>query len=163
MKIHSFDTLKKNRNIKLRKLNLFLFWFEEKTLIQALAILLILISILSLSQVEASDDEVLLKKIVKLDQKWTCDFDGMVERRIIRALVTFSKTNYYQDRGHHRGVTYEILKEFEKTINKALKRKHLKVHVVFIPVTRDQLIPALVEGRGDIAAAALISTKFELY
>lgn len=158
MKIHSFDTLKKNRNIKLRKLNLFLFWFEEKTLIQALAILLILISILSLSQVEASDDEVSLKKIVKLDQKWTCDFDGMVERRIIRALVTFSKTNYYQDRGHHRGVTYEILKEFEKTINKALKRKHLKVHVVFIPVTRDQLIPALVEGRGDIAAAALIST-----
>jgi membrane-bound lytic murein transglycosylase MltF len=101
---------------------------------------------------------VSLKKIVKLDQKWTCDFDGMVERRIIRALVTFSKTNYYQDRGHHRGVTYEILKEFEKTINKALKRKHLKVHVVFIPVTRDQLIPALVEGRGDIAAAALIST-----
>jgi membrane-bound lytic murein transglycosylase MltF len=158
MKIHGIDTLRKDRNRKLRKLNLSLFWFEEKTLIRALAILIILISILSLSQVEASDEEVSLKKILKLDQKWTGDFDGMVERRVIRSLVTFSKTNYYQDRGHHRGVTYEILKEFEKTINKALKRKHLKVHVVFIPVTRDQLIPALVEGRGDIAAAALIST-----
>ena len=33
--------------------------------------LLILISILSLSQVEASNEEVSIKKIVKLDQKWT--------------------------------------------------------------------------------------------
>ena len=30
--------------------------------------------------------------------------------------------------------------------------------MVFIPVTRDQLIPALVEGRGDIAAANLLIT-----
>ncbi len=155
MKIHRIDSLIKDRNIKL---NLPLFWFEGIPLIRALAILFILISILSLSQVEASDKEVSLKKTVKLDQKWTGDFDGMVERNMIRALVTFSETNYYLDKGHHRGVTYEVLKEFEKTINKALKRKHLKVHVVYIPVTRDQLIPALVEGRGDIAAAALIST-----
>ncbi|MCK4784932.1 MAG: lytic transglycosylase F [Desulfobacteraceae bacterium] len=112
----------------------------------------------SYGQADVSNDEPSRKTILKLDQKWTGDFDGMVERRMIRSLVTFSKTNYYQDRGHHRGVTYELLKEFEKTINKALKRKHLKVHVVFIPVTRDQLIPALVEGLGDIAAAALIIT-----
>jgi len=130
----------------------------KKARIRALAILLILIPILSLSQVEASDEKVSLIKAAKLDQKWIGDFDGMIERGMIRALVTFSETNYYVDKGRHRGVTYEILKEFEKTINKALKRKHLKVHVVFIPVTRDQLIPALVEGRGDFAAAALIST-----
>ena len=158
MKNHCIDTLQKGRIIKLKKQHLLSFWFEEQTRIRAFAIFLILISILSLSQLEASDKEMPFKKPAKLDQKWTGDFDGMVERRMIRALVTFSETNYYLDKGHHRGVTYEVLKEFEKTINKALKRKHLKVHVVFIPVTRDQLIPALVEGRGDIAAAALIST-----
>jgi len=158
MKIHSIDSLIKDRNLKIKKLNLFLFWFEGKILIRALTILLILISILSLSQAGASDKAVSLKKTAKLDQKWTGDFDGMVERGMIRALVTFSETNYYLDKAHHRGITYEVLKEFEKTINKTLKRKHLKVHVVSIPVTRDQLIPALVEGRGDFAAAALIST-----
>jgi len=39
-----------------------------------------------------------------------------------------------------------------------LERKHLRVHVVFAPVARDQLIPALLSGRGDIAAAGLTIT-----
>ena len=39
-----------------------------------------------------------------------------------------------------------------------LKQKHLKVRVVFIPVRRDQLLPALAAGKGDIAAANLTIT-----
>jgi len=106
----------------------------------------------------ASNEEKTFRDTVKLDQRWTGDFGEMAKRRIIRALVTFSKTNYFLDEATQRGATYELLKEFEKTINKLLQKKHLKIHVVFIPVTRDQLIPALVEGRGDIAAAALTIT-----
>ena len=45
-----------------------------------------------------------------------------------------------------------------KRHQQSLQTKALKVHVVFIPVTRDQLQPALVEGRGDIAAANLTRT-----
>ena len=45
MKIQSIDTLKMDRNIKLRNLNLSFFWFDEKALIRTFAILLILISI----------------------------------------------------------------------------------------------------------------------
>ena len=93
-----------------------------------------------------------------LTRKWTGDFDGMVERRLVRVLVVFSKTNYFLDGPHTRGATYEGMKAFEKKINKKLKRGHLKVNIVFIPVARDQLIPALVDGRGDIAAAALTVT-----
>ena len=37
-------------------------------------------------------------------------------------------------------------------------RKHMRVHVVFVPVARDLLIPALISGRGDIAAAGLTIT-----
>jgi len=92
------------------------------------------------------------------DQEWTGDFDGMAKRRLIRALVTFSKTNYFLDGFDRGGVTYEALREFEKYINKKLKRKHLKIHLLVIPVARDQLIPYLVEGRGDMAAAALSVT-----
>ena len=89
---------------------------------------------------------------------WTGDFDGMVERRHIRALVTYSMTNYFLDGAEQRGITYEALKEFEKAVNADLGTGHLKVHVLIIPVARDQLIPALLEGRGDIAAANLTIT-----
>jgi membrane-bound lytic murein transglycosylase MltF len=89
----------------------------------------------------------------EMTDTWTGDFDGMVERHRIRALVAFSKTFYFLDGATQRGASYEVLKEFEKTINKELKKKTVKVEVVFIPVSRDELIPGLVEGRGDIAAA----------
>ena len=92
------------------------------------------------------------------NQKWRGDFDGMVDRREIRALVVYSKTFYFLDQGQQRGATYELLKAFEKFINKKLKTKTLKLRVLFIPVGRDQLIPWLVAGRGDIAAANLTIT-----
>lgn len=41
---------------------------------------------------------------------------------------------------------------------KKLKHKHMKVQMVFIPVRRDELLPGLVAGKGDIAAAALTIT-----
>ena len=66
----------------------------------------------------------------------------MAERREIRALVVYSKTFYFLDKGRQRGTSYELLKEFEKFINKKLKAKTLKLRVLFIPVRRDQLIPA---------------------
>ena len=124
-----------------------------------LAIFLVQLLILSVCPAGASGEELSVGKELKLlDKKWTGDFDGMVKRRLIRSLVTFSKTNYFLDGFDRGGVTYEVLREFEKYINKKLKRKHLKVHLLVIPVARDQLIPALVEGRGDIAAAALTIT-----
>jgi len=89
---------------------------------------------------------------------WTGDFNGMVERRHIRALVTFSMTNYFLDGAEQRGITYEAMKEFEKSVNADLGTGHLKVHVLIVPVARDQLNPKLLEGRGDIAAANLTIT-----
>jgi membrane-bound lytic murein transglycosylase MltF len=51
------------------------------------------------------------------------------------------------------------MKAFEKHVNEAyVKKKHLKISVVFIPVSRDRLVPDLVEGLGDIAAAGLTVT-----
>ena len=89
---------------------------------------------------------------------WKGDFDAMVERRVVRALVVYSRMLYFLDGPEQRGVTYDTLKEFERVINKQLDTKALKVHVAFIPVTRDRLQPALLEGRGDIAAGNLTAT-----
>lgn len=87
------------------------------------------------------------------------DFNEMTERRIIRALVPYSKTFYFLDGAKERGTTYEMVKEFEKFVNSELKTKHLKVHLVIIPTDRDQLLSKLVEGAGDIAAGNLTVTE----
>ncbi|MBC2712081.1 MAG: transporter substrate-binding domain-containing protein [Desulfosarcina sp.] len=73
-------------------------------------------------------------------------------------MVTYSNTSYFLDRGWQYGLSYEALKEFEKLANKKLKTKTLKVQVVFIPVSRDDLIPSLLNGLGDIAVANLTIT-----
>jgi membrane-bound lytic murein transglycosylase MltF len=89
---------------------------------------------------------------------WKGDLDGMVERRFIRVLVTFSKTNYFVNKAEQHGATYEAGKLFEKFLNDRLKTKNIKVNLVFVAVSRDRLFPALAEGRGDIAAAGLALT-----
>lgn len=91
-------------------------------------------------------------------EPWTGDLDGMRARRVIRVLTVYGLGRYYLDGATERGITYEMFKLFEKFINKRLRTKTLRVHVVFVPVARDELIPGLIEGRGDIAAAALTIT-----
>jgi membrane-bound lytic murein transglycosylase MltF len=95
-------------------------------------------------------------------KKWTGDLDGMVERRVIRALVVFSRTQYFVDKGAQHGTAYETMHAFEDHINATRKLKTLKVHVVFLPTARDDLIPALLEGRGDLAMAGLTRTAERL-
>ena len=100
--------------------------------------------------------------IEEIYETWTGDLDGMVERHRIRALVVYSKTFYFLDGAAQRGVTHDILKAFEKSLNEKLKKKVRRVQVVFIPVSRDELIPSLLSGRGDIAAANLTITPNRL-
>lgn len=93
---------------------------------------------------------------------WTGDLDGMIERRLVRVLVTYSKTHYFVDKGTQRGISYDFGKLFEDELNQKLKLKTLRVLVAFVPVAHDDLIPALVEGRGDLAAANLTITPERL-
>ena len=90
--------------------------------------------------------------------RWTGDFEGMVARRRIRALVPYSRTFYFLDGGTQRGLTYELLKAFEERLNADLGLGAVDVEVVVIPVSRDRMIPGLLEGLGDIAAGNLTIT-----
>ena len=90
---------------------------------------------------------------------WKGDLDGMVERRYIRILCTFNRTNYFLDKAEQKGLTYEGGKAFEDSLNKRLGMKTVKVHVAFIPVRHDRLFAALNEGLGDIAASNLTITQ----
>jgi membrane-bound lytic murein transglycosylase MltF len=89
---------------------------------------------------------------------WTGDYDALVERRMIRVLTVYSTGRYYIDEGSEKGLTFELLKRFEKFVNAKRVGGHLKTHVIFIPVARNQLIPSLLQGRGDIIAAGMTIT-----
>src|SRR4029078_11992515 len=96
-----------------------------------------------------------------VDKPFTGDFDEMVKRRAIRVGVTFNRTHYFIDKGQERGLTYEALKSFENDLNTDLKTGYLKVHVVFVPMSRDQLYPALASGKVDMVAA-MVTVRPEL-
>ena len=94
-----------------------------------------------------------------LDQEWKGDLDGIVERGYLRALVTYSDVNYFLEGAKQSGLAYEGLNEFEKFLNQRLGNKTFKLHMLILPVRRDELIPALAGGLGDIAVASLTITE----
>lgn len=93
---------------------------------------------------------------------WTSDFDGMQQRRVIRFLVPYSKTIYFLDKGRQYGTAVERGRAFQSTVNKGRKKASQQITVVYVPMPRDQLFPALAQGLGDIVAASLTVTKGRL-
>lgn len=88
----------------------------------------------------------------------------MVDRRVIRVLVPYSRTLYFNDRGHERGLTSDFVRDFERFINKTYASRLGKrpLTVIMIPTPRDRLLPALSDGLGDIAAGNLTVTDDRL-
>jgi len=87
------------------------------------------------------------------------DLNGLREKRHIRVLTALNKTNFFLRKGQIYGFEYEQLKGYENFLNKGIKKRDLKIVLEFIPVNRDELIPKLVAGYGDIAAAGLTVTE----
>jgi len=98
------------------------------------------------------------------NKPWTGDFDQMLERRMIRVLVPYSRTLYFNDKGHERGITADTVRDFERWINKkyakTLGKRPLTVFI--IPTTRDKLLPDVARGMGDIAVGNLTVTENRL-
>jgi membrane-bound lytic murein transglycosylase MltF len=90
---------------------------------------------------------------------WRGDLDVLTAHRAIRVLVPYSKTLYFVDYGGtQRGLCYDFMRAFEDSLNQKLARGNLRIHAVFVPVPRDQLIPMLLAGVGDVVAANLTVT-----
>ncbi len=97
-----------------------------------------------------------------LKERYTDDLPGLLKRRYIRVLTTFNRTNFFIASSRTYGFEYSLLKEYEKFLNRGVKRRELKITLEFIPVSRDRLIPLLLEGYGDIVAAGLTITPERL-
>src|SRR5262247_135652 len=88
------------------------------------------------------------------NKPWKGDFDQMLERRVIRVLIPYSRTLFFVDKGRERGFAADLVRDFERYLN----RKHAKqlgkrpLTIYLIATTRDKLLSGLEEGLGDIAA-----------
>lgn len=65
-------------------------------------------------------DDAVMKNVL---QPWKGDLDSMIERRVIRVLVTYSKTNFFLNGAAKHGFVYEIFEQFNKFLNNKLKKK----------------------------------------
>jgi membrane-bound lytic murein transglycosylase MltF len=102
-----------------------------------------------------TDEQAILNRI---NEPFKGDLDGIRSRRILRVLVCYCKTNYFFDRGKPQGFEYELMKAYEKFLNKKETSRYAKTKMIFVPVPFKQILQALNAGRGDIAAANLTIT-----
>lgn len=73
-----------------------------------------------------------------------------------------SKTLFFVDGGRLYGTVAELGHALEDWINRTRKKRGPRISVAFVPMARDRLLPALIAGQGDIAAANLTITDERL-
>jgi membrane-bound lytic murein transglycosylase MltF len=87
------------------------------------------------------------------------ELEPIIQSRVIRILVPFSKTQFFADGAHVYGITAETGRRLEQDLNQRYGRgKGFNIRVEFLPTRRDGLLEGLIAGRGDIAAGSLTIT-----
>ena len=82
------------------------------------------------------------------------DLAVLEKKRVLRVLVAADLGFYYIEDGTTKGIVADLLQHFGKDIHKNYPSLHLQV----IPVHRDNLLPYLVKGLGDLAVANITIT-----
>jgi len=91
---------------------------------------------------------------------YTTSLAGVLERRYLRVLTSKNSFDYFIHEGRRGGYQYELVKAFARHLNRKYVKNRNEVPIQFdlLPVSDDQLIPMLLEGRGDMIAARLTIT-----
>lgn len=105
--------------------------------------------------------ERFLDELKKNHKLYLGDFDTMLTHRVIRVLVPYSRTLFFNDKGKERGLTADNFREFERFLNQKYREQlhNIPFTLVFIPTQRNLLISDVVLGIGDIAAGNLTETE----
>ena len=91
-------------------------------------------------------------------ESYSGDLDEIRSRRVLRVLVAPSRSNYFIYQGDVRGFEVELMRRFEQFLNRNARSPIEEIHVVFIPRLFSDLIPALENGEGDVAASGITVT-----
>ena len=106
---------------------------------------------------EAPDTDTLVVPEV-IRAPFTGDLPQIRKRGILRALVSPSRTDFFLEGRRPNGILVELLAQYLKTLNKSVKKGELRISVKYVIVPFNELIPALLDGRGDIVVANLTVT-----
>ncbi|UUX50179.1 transporter substrate-binding domain-containing protein [Nisaea acidiphila] len=108
-------------------------------------------------QTGTSDIDPLLEHALT---RWTGDLDGILERGFIRVATANSPMYFRADGATEGGLAVEFQHIFETYLNNHYKkqRKRRSYAVVLMPMARDKIIPAVLNGVADIAIANLTIT-----
>jgi membrane-bound lytic murein transglycosylase MltF len=90
--------------------------------------------------------------------RFTGDLDAMLDRRLIRLVVPYSPTLFFEDKGTIYGISANGAQLFENWVNKTFKLGARPLTVPLTPVSRDKLFDRLLAGDGDIAAGDITIT-----
>ncbi len=82
----------------------------------------------------------------------------MRDRGFVRLLTTYNPLYFTYDGIEQRGIVVESAREFEDQLNRAANDEERRLDVVLILVARDELLPSLRAGRGDVVVANLTIT-----
>jgi len=91
------------------------------------------------------------------NEPWTGDLDGMIERGFLRILTVHNPLFFTFDGESQKGMVAELAELFEAHLAEEIGRVRSPT-IVLIPVRRDELIPGLVAGRGDLVMGNLTIT-----
>ena len=94
----------------------------------------------------------------RIQSTFTGDLDQLRKRHIIRVLVSHTKTNFFVTKKGFRGIEYDLLKAYEKQLNRGPRKQRYLTHFSFIPVPFGELLTKLEQGYGDIAASGITIT-----
>ena len=101
------------------------------------------------------DEDLLLAHAL---ETWTGDLDGMLDRGFVRVLTVHNPIFFTYDGVEQKGLVVDVARAFETHLLKLTKRKAGSFDVVIIPVARDDLLPFLLAGKGDLVDANLTIT-----
>ena len=109
--------------------------------------------LLASSTTSESQDEIIEHAM----EAWRGDLGGITERGFLRILTVHNPLLFSFDGVEQRGMVAELAKLYEKHLADEIGRVRSPT-VVVIPVGRDELIPGLIEGRGDLVMGNLTIT-----
>ena len=96
--------------------------------------------------------------VLRVTQPDTSDWPEIERRGLLRVLVPRDRTNFFFAEGRLRGMEYELVHELERSLEGKAGGARPQIDVAYVPVAFDRLLPALVEGLGDVAAGGLTVT-----
>jgi len=104
---------------------------------------------------EAGEDPPLVLRVTQPDRS---DWPAIEQRGVLRVLVPLDRTNFFFAGNRLRGMEYELVHEFERELSKERAGNRPQIDIAYVPVAFDRLLPALIEGLGDVAAGGLTIT-----